>query len=314
MPGIAGAARRRALLFGGISLLLAGGTAFLMHRIVSGYEERIAAVHQVAAEVSVVTAARALPAGTALVASDLAVVSVPADIAREGSTYAAIEDVVGQIPQDRILAGEILRTERLNGSPEESPLTAAVTEGWRAATIRVDKARGVGGLLRPGNRVDVIVTIRPDDNALGSNWVTETILQDATVLAVGAAIYGSAPEAAPSEDQDKAAEARGRWDLVTLEVLPEEAEKLALGASRGDLALALRRPGDDVLMENTGPTVTNALLGLATGSPERKPTRRRIAAPPPPTAPHKSVEVIQGSRTSVEHYDEEGHLLNEKVR
>lgn len=316
MPNPSGSARRRAFLFFGISLLVAGGTALLVQRIVSGYEARISDAREGAAVVTVVTAAHDLTAGVPLAAVDLQIASVPKAASPEGTTFREVEDAVGLIPHERVLAGEVLRRERVAEESAGTPLALAIEEGWRAAAIRVDKARGVGGLLRPGDKVDVIVTIRPDDNSLGANWVTQTILQDALVLAVGPAVYGAEPDKADDPlKKEKEADANGRWDLVTLEVLPEEAEKLALANSRGDLALTLRTPGDEELMENAGPTVTNALLGLSVGSPQHTPTRRRVAsvpaAPPPPA---KSVEVIQGSRTSVQSFDAEGRHINDKVR
>lgn len=318
MTSATGASRRRAVLFAAISLLLAGGTAALMHRVIQGYEARIAEAHKVGEAVQVVAAARDVPAGEALTAEDLQLVDVLARTIPTGKTYADVADLIGDVPRTALLAGEVIRQERFEGAAPGSVLTGAITEGWRAVTVRVDKARGVGGLLSPGDRVDVIVTIRPDDNSLGANWVTETILQDARVLARGDTVVG-APPPVIEEEGDEAAKPEGngtsaRWEMVTLELLPEEAEKVALATTRGELHLTLRRSGDTELMESTGPTVTNALLGLSTGQPIRQPTRRRVrVSPPPPPKPDvDSVEVIQGDKTTVDRYDEKGQRITDK--
>ena len=61
-------------------------------------------------------------------------------------------------------------------------------------TVETDTASGLAGMLQPGNYVDVIVTIRPDDANLEAKWVTETILQGIRVLAVGDSLTGRSEE------------------------------------------------------------------------------------------------------------------------
>lgn len=318
MTSPTGASRRRAVLFAAISLLLAGGTAALMHRVIQGYETRVEEARKQGESIQVVAAARDIAPGMPLLAEDLVLVDVLARSVTADRTYTAIADLVGDVPREPILAGEVLRVERFEGTAPVSALTGSIADGWRAVTVKVDKARGVGGLLQPGDHVDVIVTIRPDDNSLGANWVTETILQDARVLARGPSVIGvTAPEPEEGDDdpaRPESSNGNARWEMVTIEVLPEEAEKIALATSRGELHLTLRRVGDTVLMESSGPTVTNALLGLSTGQPVRQPTRRRIKTTTAPVAtpPTDTVEVIQGGKTTVEKYDEQGQRITDK--
>lgn len=306
-----GASRRRAALFAAVSLLLAFGTAAGVLRIINSYESLVDEAKRASETVPVVAAARTLEPGLPIAAEDVGLVSVlpsslPTDAKDAFFDNTAL--VLGAVPRERVLVGEPVRRERLEGPLPQGTLTATITEGWRAVTVKVEKAMGVGGLLKPGDRVDLIVTIRPDDASLGANWVTETILQNALVLAVGDLVYGSAPP--PADDDEASRRAAERTALVTLEVLPEEAEKVALASARGSLHLTLRRVGDAELMDASGPTVTNALLGISKGDPERVPTRRRIRPAKPPETPAAStVEVIQGPRSSVQQYDAEGRRL-----
>ena len=210
--------------------------------------------------------------------------------------------MVGEDTNTRVLVGEALRAERL--APREQSSVAAVIlgEGARAVTIKIDRDAGVGGLLLPGDRVDVIVTIRPDSNELRADWVTETILQGIRVLAMGEDVLGQEPAV---EEEEGRTRAPRRSVLVTVEVLPDEAEKLALAASRGDLHLTLRAEHDDALLLQRGPLVTNALVGLT--QPGSKPRAR-----PKPRAAIETAEVISGGERTVEEFDKDGAKVRKK--
>jgi pilus assembly protein CpaB len=119
-------------------------------------------------------------------------------------------------------------------------VAAVISPGKRAVAVKVDKVIGVAGFIHPGNRVDVMVTV-PTGKAGAS--ITKTVLENMLVLAVGPEIEGKkGKEEKPSP-----------VDVITLEVTPEEAEKLALAATEGRVQLALRNFTDteDVLTKGT---------------------------------------------------------------
>ncbi len=284
------------------ALVVAGGTAWFAHRVIGGYRSALEAVERDTREVVVAT--RDIGAGESIPASALSVekrqvVGLPPE-----ALFAAVDAVATQYPSERILAGEIVRKERLSATVGGgAQLSSVVPPGERAVTVVAERAHGLGGLLTPGERVDVIVTIRPDSNALGADWVTETILQDARVLAVGTTILGST-------DDDNGKESPRVAELVTLAASPMEAEMLALGASRGELHLALRGQADSDTVQNRGPLVTNALVGIQGGATTVAPTRsapaRRAASTVAPSPRTTGAEVIEGVRTSVQSFDEGG--------
>ena len=82
----------------------------------------------------------------------------------------------------------------------------------------MDKVIGVSGFIRPGNRVDVLVTIPTGKVPIPT---TKTILENILVLTVGPELEKKGKEEKPSE-----------MDVITLELTPEEAEKIALAAKR----------------------------------------------------------------------------------
>jgi pilus assembly protein CpaB len=106
----------------------------------------------------------------------------------------------------------------------------------RGVAIKVDRTIAASGSIHPGNRVDVLVTLTSGRKFAP---VTKTILENIRVLAVGR----------ETEEKFGKGEKTATADVITLEVTPEEAEKLGLAVSEGKLLLALRNfsDTDDVL-------------------------------------------------------------------
>lgn len=305
----------RAILFGLGAVVIAGVTAGGAWWVVNGYQKALEAARRPAETLEVVAAARDIGPGEVLNDTDLVTTRVAMDGVTSDQYFRTADELLGATVSDRVLAGEPIRRQRLDSG--EGLDDATLEPGTRAVTLRVDRAAGVGGLVEPGAYVDVIVTIRPDENALDAKWVTETILQAVRVLAVGDSAVASvrpgttAAQASAARKDDTMA--RYRELYATLEVEPEEAEKLAMATTRGDVYLSLRPRNDFDLLENNRPLVTNALVGIdARPSPARaeRLQRRRVAlvvAPPPPEPPPGSAaEVISGSTTRVEHFTPAG--------
>lgn len=295
--------RQKAVFFLVAAVLAASGTAWFAHRTFDTFRDRVAAAEAASPRVSRVVAARDLEPGEVITEGDVRLAEVAADVAPASSLYAATAEVVGASPHERILAGEPVRAERLEASGTLDALPAVIAPGARAVTVLAERAAGLGGLLHPGDHVDVIVTVRPDSNALGADWVTETIVQDARVLAVGPAVIG-----APPAEEEKEGRSR-RAELVTLEATPTEAEMLAMSAAHGDLHLALRAEFDDEIIASRGPLVTNALVGLqGVAAPAAAEKAARRARRSPAISPESSevAEVIEGVQTSVQKFSSGG--------
>ncbi|MDP7111360.1 MAG: Flp pilus assembly protein CpaB [Myxococcota bacterium] len=105
-------------------------------------------------------------------------------------------------------------------------LEQVVKEGWRAMLVPVDQVSSKGGLLQPNDHVDILGTfLKPEKKG----WVTITLLQNVTVLAVGAPLFGKD---------------RGSSETVTLLVTPEEAELLTFSVDKGKISLSARNEDD----------------------------------------------------------------------
>lgn len=307
----------RSTVFGVLAVLIAGATAAGAWWVVSSYQAALEVARRPLETREVVAAARELGPGEVISETDLTTARFPVSTVGDEQFYGSADELVGGTVAERILVGEPIRRERLDSGIALDDTT--LEPGTRAVTLRVERAAGVGGLVLPGAYVDVIVTIRPDANAMDAKWVTETIIQAVRVLAVGDSSTGavrnspSGPGSAGTAPRGADSKAPSREVFATLEVEPDEAEKLAMATSRGDVYLSLRPRNDFDLVVEDKPLVTNALVGIdARPSPARteRVARRKaaaVAAPPPGS----QAEVISGSSTTIEHFNAEGERIVE---
>ncbi|OPY83157.1 MAG: SAF domain protein [Syntrophorhabdus sp. PtaU1.Bin153] len=164
-------------------------------------------------------------------------------------------------------------------------MAAVVQPNKRAMAVKVDKVVGVSGFVFPGNRVDVLVTL--PERGENKTAITKIVLENILVLATG-------PEVEKTGKQEKPATV----DVITLEVTPEEGEKLGLAATEGKLQLALRNFSDSAEVKTKGTTIP-VLLSSYGSARELKPSGFKSA--PARSAPARqplTVELIQGSKVS----------------
>jgi len=176
-----------------------------------------------------------------------------------------------------VKAGEPLFESQLApASVKAGGMGALISPNKRAMAFRVDKIIGVSGFINPGNHVDVLVTINNQAGGDRQSIITKTVLENVLVLTVG-------QEMERTGKQEKTAPV----DEITMEVTPEEAEKMALAASEGKVMLALRNPTDTSGVTTRGATVPVLLSSL--GAPAIKSTEKS-------TGIKKSVNVINTTK------------------
>lgn len=118
--------------------------------------------------------------------------------------------------------GELVLANKLSDWGEKVTIVQTITEGNRAMSIKVNAQTGVGGFVTPGDEVDIVLTRG------GSNDMRAlTILQKIRVIGV---------DQRSDEQNEAAVVAR----TVTVEVTPEQSQKLALAQRAGILSLSLR--------------------------------------------------------------------------
>ena len=187
---------------------------------------------------TVVLAAKSLRFGNRLSARSLQEVEWPSKAIPKGA-FTKISDVVNgkdrRVVLSSIEANEPVLGWKITGPGQRASLSALISEGMKAVTIRVNDVLGVAGFVLPGERVDVLLTRTEtqeagDSEPLRKNAFTDVLLQNARVLAVDQMADDRTEEPTPAK-------------AVTIEVTTEQAQKLMLASSVGQLALALRSAG-----------------------------------------------------------------------
>jgi pilus assembly protein CpaB len=237
----------------------------------------------------VVAAARPIPTGTLVTAADVKLVPWPERAVVPGS-FSRIEAVVNRGAVAELQENEPVTESKLASPDGGAGLPPTITPGMRAISVRVNEVVGVAGFVVPGTHVDVFVTLRQ-----GSDSITRVVVSNVQVLTAGTKY---------EQDKSKTGEAIPST-VVTLLLTPEDAAKVVLASSDGQVMLALRNPLD-VTPTPGDTTRTAALFGEAAPAPVAAPRPARpkpvVEAPPPPPPAPKAyvVEAIRGAKRSEE--------------
>jgi len=211
--------------------------------------------------------------------------------------YTDMNSLAGRVVISSIRAKEPFLESRLAPQGVKTGGVAAVISSKkRAVAVKVDKVIGVAGFVHPGNRVDVLVTI---SKGKAAESVTKIVLENVLVLAAGPEVQtvkGKEQQAAPV-------------DVITLEVTPEEAEKLSLAATEGKLHLALRGLTDTEEVLTQGTSIPALLASYSGNGSVVKPAGKAVKEPSarkPVQEKHRVflVEMIQGGKVITKKFEE----------
>ena len=255
----------------------------------------------------VVVAKVEIPVGSRIIAEQLTVAQFPRNVIPEGA-ISSMEKLVDRVAIVRIGPREPVTENRLAPVGAAGGLSSVIPEGYRAMTVKVDEVVGVSGFIMPGTLVDIVVVTQPPKATGQEEMISKIVLQNIKVLASGQNIDK------PKNDREVERSVRA----VTLQVLPEQAEKLALASSEGRLQLVMRNSVDQGDEVTPGANKSSLLSGerampvpepgLANKEVKPAPVVRRArprpvavnpapkvstATPPPP---RPSVEVIEGAK------------------
>ncbi len=218
--------RLRSFIVLALAILLGGASVFLARTWLEGNVRQADAVEPSIKTTTVVVARVPLHFGSHLSEENLRVVEWPADSRPEG-TFTTLSEVVTdterRVALRSIEANEPILASKVSGFGGRASLSAVISSDMRAMTIRVNDVHGVAGFVLPGDRVDILVTREPERN----HPITDVLLQSVQVLGI---------DQDANEKRDKPQVARA----VTLEVTPEQAQKLTLASTVGTLSLSLR--------------------------------------------------------------------------
>lgn len=270
-----------------LALLIATGGSVFLYKWLKIKTTPRAPVQKVQAEaVNVVVATVDLPWGTKIRKEMLK----PVPFLKESLPNGYRSDparLVGRVVISPIKATEpILESRLAPTNVTEGGVSAVIKPGMRAIAVKGNKVIGISGFIKPGNRVDVLVTLK---DPRSKKETTKLVLSNVLVLATGTKIQ---------ENKDGKA---SPVDVYTLEVDPDQAEKLALSAAEGKLQFALRNEMDMATVLTKGATIGRTLASLRGADPKVKtPTKIREWRPRKRTT---TIETIKGDKVGKRKFD-----------
>jgi len=258
-----------ALGFGALAVF--GARGYLAERI----EIEKARLVPSQATIPVVVARHDLEAGAVVEPESMAVREVPVDLVPGSAVRPErFDQHVGARIGAPMRSGEPLLTGAMVGA-DASTFSTRIRPGIRAMSVLVDEVNSVSGMLQPGDRIDLLFTVRPPSlpGTPPAQELTSTLMQDLAVLATGRQVRADKGDAAGMR----------HFTAITVEVSPSQAQELIVAQRSGKLTAMLRNPDDRQPLRARAMDL-NALLGIE--------APQRVVAVPKPMGP----EIIVGGR------------------
>jgi len=250
------------LLGGKRVLLLAMVTGLITSLFVWNYMQKMGQSNKPVEMAAVLIATRDLPARTTFMEDMFVRREIPAS-ARHPNAMTRPEEVVDKVTKLPITAGEQILSNKLFADRVESGLAFIVPPGKRAVSVAVSEVIGSGGLIVPGDQVDVVAVF--DDKPLGQDAAL-FVLQKVNVLAVAQQLEGETPRSSnPMSDATQGLSIGGKPQAsppgqieprsqptartATLAVTPDESLRLIMAEERGKIRLVLRPANDQSTAE-----------------------------------------------------------------
>lgn len=238
---------------GKVAMVLAIGFGLAASLLVWVYLKNLSNASEPVPTIAVVIAASDIPPRTSLTKQMLRLQEVPVDL-QHPKSFTSIDKLEGKVTRLAITGGEQVLDTKVFAEREESGLAFVIPPNKRALSVGISEVIGSGGLIVPGDKVDVIAVF--DERQAGKNMAA-IVLQDVEVLAVAQLILGEEPVSivsavgqqnglfGGSKDQSKAdPKSQPTAKSVTLAVSPDEAQRLILAEEKGKIRLALRPYGE----------------------------------------------------------------------
>jgi len=179
------------------------------------------------------------------------------------------EDLEKRRPKTRIFSGTVVLDNQLFGKGEsENSVGQHIPPGYRVVPIEVNSVSGAGGMVRPGDRVDLLLSVQNNPGKHIHETSTRTVLQDIKVFAVNDRFR------LDGDESDKSIAIK----TVSLLVTPEQAQKVTLATELGTIRLALRSP-EDQEQPKVSPSSPTDLFGVAEGSKRENESQAGVLLP-----------------------------------
>jgi len=247
-PSVRRARPKKNLVMFLLSLALGGAGVFYSKQYI---EDRIAfykdQLNKTEPMMAVVVPTRPMVRGETLRREDLAMRQIPITFADTNSvTGTNVDTAIGQRVDFDIDEGRPLLWAHLEGGLTPT-FSGKVPEGLRAMTVRVDEVNSISGFLQPNDRVDLLMS-----HGSGDRQRIVPLIEQLDVIATGTQTL-----------VDKSTVSGKRaFNTITVQVTPQQAQKITLAQTVGKLTAMLRNPEDEAPLAKDGMTLAE-LLGEA---------------------------------------------------
>nr|WP_298930155.1 Flp pilus assembly protein CpaB [uncultured Erythrobacter sp.] len=265
--------RGRNLLIIGGAIALGLVAVFLLNSYFSGYEQQQEQAAQSEQLSRIVVATQPIAFGTPITSTNTRLANWPSNAVPEGA-FGTIEAATqgGRVALRPLVAGEPVLANKVSGEGGRASLAAALPDDLRAVSIPVNAIAGVGGFVRAGDVVDVMLTRQiPGEGATPTDKMTTVVLENVQVLAT---------DQSANDNETAAAVAT----TATLQTDLIGSQKLALATQIGTLSLTLRNV-ENQIVGGTRAVVPRDLGGAGIYIPARG--TRRAPAPSSRSAPQR---------------------------
>lgn len=248
-------ASRKYTLFFYVALLVAMGATYGVYRVI----QTTKASNRIATG-PVVVAARDVHEGELIDQVALNVVQWPVTTIPAGA-YQRIDSVAGRVARVDVFRGEPFVPGRLAPEGVGAGLEVKIAPGRRAYSVRVNDLSSIAGLVHPNSRVDILLTMNPTVGM--AQRKAKIFMENVRILAMG------------SQTQRGDDGRPIQTSVATLDVVPAQAESLAVAQAQGSIQLVLRGYGDPDSVDTKGATTSDVVRALR-DVPVSTPVRRSI--------------------------------------
>lgn len=263
--------RNRNLLIAGLAVALGLIAVYLANTYFTGLEERQEAIAEEQQLARIVVATQPIAFGQPLTDTTIRLANWPADAVPQGA-FTSLEQAMlgGRVALRPIVPGEPILASKVSGDNGRATLSSNLPEDMRAVSIPINDVSGVGGFVRPGDVVDVLLTRQiPGEGAQNYDKMTTVALENVLVLGIDQVADENNTEPVVSK-------------TATLQTDIFGAQKLTLAREIGTLSLALRN------VENQEVGATETVVANDLGGAGRYVYRRVGGAAPAVAGPSYS--------------------------
>ncbi|TCB38029.1 Flp pilus assembly protein CpaB [Acinetobacter sp. ANC 4910] len=199
----------------------------------TAFDHKVESMTQKGPEVTYVVASKELLAGSLISADTVSQRNIPSDYQQSNAVLATDFDSIDGLPlKVDLKPGDIVMYSMVDAKKDIAKL---ISPGRRALTIPVDDESSISTMLKPGDLIDLMVTLQSAEKT-----ATVPLMQGVKILATGK----------QTDVSDEVSDSTG-YTNITLDVSADDAKNITLAASMGRISAILRNPDDQVMSDTS---------------------------------------------------------------